>query len=1170
MPQHWLAILGCLAISFLLPAAAGTRKREACDCNGKSRQCIFDIELLRRTGNGYRCLNCIDNTEGNNCERCKEGFYRQRHQNGCVACGCNPTGSTSVQCDNRGQCHCKPGVTGNKCDRCQDNFHSFSEAGCTAAGQKQISWCNCNPAGSTRKCHSGRCVCKAATTGDQCQSCKQGYYYLDAGNPEGCSPCFCSGHSTKCSSAENYSVHKITSTFQQDDDGWQAQGRESPLQLQWSSHHKEIYVAARSSNPIYFVAPAKFLGNQQLSYGQTLSFHYRVNRPGRHPSQQDVVLEGAGLKVTAPFTPNGRTLPCRSGKMYTLRLDEHPSSNWSPRLSRAEYHRLIGNLTALQIRATYGDSTGYLSNVVLVSAQPTPGTPALWVEECVCPAGYHGQFCEKCAPGYKREDSAQLGALGNCVLCNCQGGGLCDPETGDCYSGDETMRPVQAACPNGFYSFPRNPQNCQPCPCPSGFGCSVLPSTEEVVCNKCLPGTEGTRCEVCTYGYFGDPLGEKGPARPCQPCQCKDTDPNASWICNRLTGECHCKEGYFRNPLSLNPAEKCQACNCNSVGAEPLRCQSDGSCICKPGFEGRSCEHTRCPDCYSQVKNQVDQYLQQLRGLEMLLHQIDSGGKPEGNAELERKLQEAKEMLQQFLREAQSLQASDRALASRLSKMKVQEFSYQSRLDEIDETTNRLQSLGGRYQTQVQDARRLVERARVDLEQSQGKLGGMIIPSPDIPGSSNSFLILAQEAMTLANRHTQLANTIEQAARAAEDASEQALALLQSSANGRGSLANSMQGLQKKYGEIKLLSTDLEADAGRLMADADKTYQGSQLLIGFLARLPKVDIALFQEEANQLRQKADSLTSLVDVYMTQYQRLQSNTRNWEAEMKELLLKGENDRLASVQLLSRANVAKSMADRALNAGNATLDEVDNILKNLREFDLEVGNKQLKATEAMQRLPVISNTVASATEKTRRAESALGAAVTEAEAARRMAGEAKEIAGGINQEIGRLTLEANRTADGVLALEREIMALRNEARETDARLQRKALEIDTDATAAQEVVQMSQRAKANAGRAGSSAQEVLSALEDILRMMDQPEGMDEESVNMLEANLRKARTSNSQLKEQLLQLEQTASQQKLRIQTLKRSITEILADIKNLEEIRQNLPPKCYNVQPIERP
>lgn len=45
--------------------------------------------------------------------------------------------------------------------------------------------------------------------------CKQGYYNLDSGNPEGCSRCFCYGHSATCSSAENYSIHKITSSFQQ-------------------------------------------------------------------------------------------------------------------------------------------------------------------------------------------------------------------------------------------------------------------------------------------------------------------------------------------------------------------------------------------------------------------------------------------------------------------------------------------------------------------------------------------------------------------------------------------------------------------------------------------------------------------------------------------------------------------------------------------------------------------------------------------------------------------------------------------------------------------------------------------------------------------------------------------------------------------------------------------
>lgn len=64
-----------------------------------------------------------------------------------------------------------------------------------------------------------------------------------------------------------------------------------------------------------------------------------------------------------------------------------------------------------------------------------------------------------------------------------------------------------------------------------------------------------------------------------------------------------------RVPLNLYPSESVRlwptACACDSVGAEPLKCRSDGSCICKPGFEGPRCEERECPACYGQVKVQV-------------------------------------------------------------------------------------------------------------------------------------------------------------------------------------------------------------------------------------------------------------------------------------------------------------------------------------------------------------------------------------------------------------------------------------------------------------------------------------------------------------------------------------------------------------------------------------
>lgn len=71
---------------------------------------------------------------------------------------------------------------------------------------------------------------------------------------------------------------------------------------------------------------------------------------------------------------------------------------------------------------------GYLDDVVLVSAQLGPGSPAFWVEKCRCPTGYEGQFCERCAAGYKRRFPEQ-GVRSQCEPCACLGGS-CDPETG--------------------------------------------------------------------------------------------------------------------------------------------------------------------------------------------------------------------------------------------------------------------------------------------------------------------------------------------------------------------------------------------------------------------------------------------------------------------------------------------------------------------------------------------------------------------------------------------------------------------------------------------------------------------------------------------------------------------------------------------------------------------
>uniref|UniRef100_A0A674MZK9 Laminin, gamma 1 n=1 Tax=Takifugu rubripes TaxID=31033 RepID=A0A674MZK9_TAKRU len=562
-----------------------------CDCNGKSGECYFDGELYRATGHGGHCRNCADNTDGPNCERCLDNYHGALDGSGCLPCGCSAVGSESLQCDNRGVCTCKPGVTGDKCDRCQPGFHSLTQAGCRP--------CACSPSGSTQECDvtTGQCRCKDNVEGFNCDRCKLGYFNLDHQNPLGCTACFCFQHSSVCESAEGFSVDTITSSFQRDDEHWTAQQRDgSSVSVQWSPSKQEVSLLSEDYFPLYFL----FLGNQMLSYGQNLSLSFRVDRRDTRLSAEDLVLEGAGMRVAVPLIAQGNAYPNEN------MLHDSTDYPWRPTISPADFQKLLHNLTQLCSFASAG--AGYLDDVSLVTARQGSGLPARWVEKCSCPQGYQGQHCERCTPGYRRS-RPHLGAFSACEPCSCNGhSDTCGPDTGACDCQDNTAGLSCERCKDGFYGDASRgtPADCQPCPCPAGATCAVILRSREVVCTNCPAGTTGKRCELCDDGFFGDPLGQSGPGRTCRACKCSDNfDPNAVGNCDRETGEClkcihntdgffcdRCKDGFYGNALASSPADKCKPCSCSplgTVGGQSTCLQVTGQCPCHPNVAGRDC-----------------------------------------------------------------------------------------------------------------------------------------------------------------------------------------------------------------------------------------------------------------------------------------------------------------------------------------------------------------------------------------------------------------------------------------------------------------------------------------------------------------------------------------------------------------------------------------------------
>lgn len=60
-------------------------------------------------------------------------------------------------------------------------------------------------------------------------------------------------------------------------------------------------VRSPSSEQIFFVAPALYLGDQRASYNHDLKFNLSIGDQTSYPSSSDLILEGAGTYVAIPI-----------------------------------------------------------------------------------------------------------------------------------------------------------------------------------------------------------------------------------------------------------------------------------------------------------------------------------------------------------------------------------------------------------------------------------------------------------------------------------------------------------------------------------------------------------------------------------------------------------------------------------------------------------------------------------------------------------------------------------------------------------------------------------------------------------------------------------------------------------------------------------------------------
>ncbi|XP_058060994.1 laminin subunit alpha [Anopheles bellator] len=603
------------------------RRCEACktgfygfpDC--KPCDCPSTAQCHKDTG---ECV-CPDRVTGEKCDQCVPYTFGFDQIIGCEECNCNPLGVTNnnLQCDmESGLCDCKSNVVDRKCDRCQYGFYNFP----------YCEPCRCDIRGTTFEiCDQTdeSCFCKKNVQGRECSTCVDGTYNLQAANPDGCTKCFCFGHSSRCHTSFlrpfNVSMMKDVTVNTIRLSGGKVNVTRwltAPDELMLNETSAEVVLGGvghedPAAGLVYFgmLDHLFHLNNHLSAYGGYLTYkvHFTTGLFGSALIGADVILEGKQAEIMHQSYRQPSSNQLFSGAVEMVESNFQTANG--AKVSREQFMMVLRDLSNIYIRASYWQNglVSVISDVSLSMAHDDLEHPQYYrelaVESCECPPGYTGRSCEDCAPGYYRDPNGPY--LGYCIPCECNGhAATCDCNTGVCHDCQHYTTGDQCdQCIEGYYGNATRgtPNDCMICACPlpvesNNFAtsCEVSDDGYEIHC-ACKPGYVGEKCQSCAPGYYGQPQHE---GEFCTRCDCSgNINAEEPGACDSVSGECLlclnntsgracnlCAPGFYGDAVHL---KDCQSCICDKVGM--AHCDNFvGTCNCLPNVIGEKCD--RCED----------------------------------------------------------------------------------------------------------------------------------------------------------------------------------------------------------------------------------------------------------------------------------------------------------------------------------------------------------------------------------------------------------------------------------------------------------------------------------------------------------------------------------------------------------------------------------------------
>ncbi|CAF0800708.1 unnamed protein product [Brachionus calyciflorus] len=559
-----------------------------CECNEHAFSCHFSMERYQDTNetSGGVCDNCLHNTEGFNCERCKAGYYHDKslpftNPSACKPCKCNLSGSKNFECNSH-TCECKENVEGEKCDICKSGYWNL-----TANNPDGCSKCDVNKNGTIENKGCNKTTgelykCKKNVEGERCDRCIMGYYGLSHENVDGCSKCNCTlgfSYSNLCNPVTGNCSCKPHIIGEQCD------------------KIEEGFFCANIDHLIFEAEDSILINNlSQISY--------RKDKTRPHELWTGLgylrSFEGAIFKIrfTHDFESGLFDIFLRHNLKPELDEIDLRIINLGPNLDELDYFNKSAHTTCFDIKS---EQNTIEERVTIIQKYKTGSE----IFPDYCFEKYYNYEIEitvyliNGVPSiYNSAKEAPSILIDSVVLIPDMK--ILFKEKNELLPSDVYLTALK--CREKYAILPKiKSEKCDKLMCTVTtilFGlipcqCDTMGSKNNK-CNfmggqcDCKQNINSRKCDKCALSMWG--FTEHG----CQPCNC-DSFGSINNQCDILTGQCDCKENSYGklcnecSPGFYNPPT-CKKCECNGFSSS---CKSDGECInCQGNTEGFNCD--RC------------------------------------------------------------------------------------------------------------------------------------------------------------------------------------------------------------------------------------------------------------------------------------------------------------------------------------------------------------------------------------------------------------------------------------------------------------------------------------------------------------------------------------------------------------------------------------------------